>query len=71
MTAASPIAPPMTPPTASTLPEPLLLFDVVAALAPVAVPEPLAGVELAAADEVLVGMAWTSVGLRVPQFLQA
>ena len=68
--AASPIAPPITPPTTSILPAPFLLPDVAEVVAPVAVPV-LAGVEEGAADEVLAGMAWTSVALRVPQVLQA
>lgn len=64
------MAPPMTLPTASILPAPLLPLAVGEVLAPVAVEE-LASDEVAAAEEVLAGRAWTSVGWRVPQFLQA
>lgn len=70
MTAASPIAPPITPPTASILPAPLLPLDVGEVVAPVAVEE-LASDEVAAADELLAGRAWTSEGWRAAQFLQA
>lgn len=70
MTAASPIAPPITPPTASILPAPLLPLDVGEVLAPVAVEE-VASDEVAAAEELLAGRAWTLVGWRVPQVLQA
>ena len=69
-TAASPIAAPITPPTASILATPLLLVDVAEVLAPVAVEE-LDDEEVAAADELLAGMACTSEGWRVPQVLQA
>ena len=59
------MAPPMTPPTASTLPAPLFFEAVVLALVVVAVP-----VEEAAADEEEVA-AGTLEGIRVPQVLQA
>ena len=66
MTAASPMAPPTTTPTASTLPAPLLpVVEGVAVVLVVGVP-----VEEAAAEEELVATAWTSVGWRVPQVLQ-
>ena len=66
--AARPIAPPITPPTASILPALLLLVDegVVVALVAVAVLD-----EVAAAVDELVAMAWTSEGWRVPQVTQA
>ena len=67
MTAARPIAPPIAPPTASILPAPL--FDEAVVLALVVVAEAVE--EVAAADEVLEGIAWTSEGMRVPQVLQA
>lgn len=57
----------MTPPTASILPAPLLDEAVVDALVVVAVPVE----DVAAADDVLEAMAWTSEGMRVPQVLQA
>ena len=65
--AARPMAPPITPPTASILPAPLLLVDegVVDVLVAVPVLD-----EVAAADE-LVAIALTSEGWRVPQFTQA
>lgn len=66
MTAASPIAPPMTPPIASTFPAPLFAEAVVLALVVVAVPVE----ELAAADAEEVE-AGTLEGIRVPQVLQA
>ena len=61
------MAPPMTPPTASILPAPLLPVDegLVLALVAVAVLD-----EEAEADE-LETMAWTLDGWRVPQVLQA
>lgn len=65
MTAASPIAPPMTPAIASTFPAPLFAEAVVLALVVVAVP-----VEEAAADEEEVADG-TLEGIRVPQVLQA
>ena len=68
ITAASPMAPPIMPPTASILPAPLVLFDDAVGLGAVVLE---AVDEVAAADEVLAGRAWTSVGLRVPQVLQA
>ena len=68
--AASPIAPPITPAATSNLPAPLFFPDVAEVLGAVAVPVP-AAVEEGAAEEVLEGMAWTSVGLRVPHVWQA
>ena len=59
------MAPPMTPPIASTLPAPLLCEAVVLALVVVAVP-----VEEAAADEEEVADG-TLEGIRVPQVVQA
>ena len=69
MMAARPIAPPITPPTASILPAPLLLVDEGLVVAPVAVPV-LDELVAAAVDE-LVAMAWTLEGARVPQTTQA
>ena len=68
MTAASPMAPPTTTPTASILPAPLL--PVVAEGATLGL---VVGVlvEEAAAEELLVATAWTREGARVPQVLQA
>lgn len=63
------MAPPITPPAASILPAPLLLFDEAVVLALVIVAVPVE--EVAAADEVLEAMACTSEGMRVPQVLQA
>ena len=60
------MAPPMTPPTASILPAPLLPVDEGLVLALVAV----AVLDEEAADE-LETMAWTSEGWRVAQVLQA
>ena len=65
--AASPIAPPITPAAASNLPAPLLFPGVAEVLGAVAVED----VDEGAAEEVLAGMAWTSVGFRVPQVWQA
>ena len=62
------MAPPITPPTASILPPPFLLVEELVGLGAV---ELEAVDEVAAADELLAGRAWTSVGLRVPQVLQA
>ena len=66
--AARPMAPPITPPTASILPALLLLVDegVVVALVAELVLD-----EVAAAVDELVAMAWTSEGCRVPQVTQA
>ena len=68
--AASPIAPPSTPAKASSFPAPLVFPDVAEVLGAVAVPVPEA-VDEGAAEEVLAGMAWTSVGFKVPQVWQA
>ncbi len=67
--AASPIAPPITPPTTSNLPAPLLLVDEAVGLAVAPVAEAVE--EVAAADEELETMAWTVEGSRVPHVLQA
>lgn len=67
--AASPTAPPSTPATASNLPAPLFFPDVAEGLGAAAVV--LAAVDEGAEEEVLEGMAWTSVGFRVPQVWQA
>ena len=70
--AASPMAPPSTPATASNLPAPLFFPDVAEGLTAAAVLVPVpAAVDEGAAEEVLAGMAWTSVGFRVPQVWHA
>ena len=61
------MAPPTMPPTASILPAPLFAEAVVLVLLVVAVPVE----DVAAADEVLDVMAFTSVGWRVLQVTQA
>lgn len=67
MTAASPMAPPTTAPTASILPAPLLpVVEGVGLVLLVGVPVE----EEAAAEEELVATAWTREGARVPQVLQ-
>ena len=67
MTAARPMAPPTTTPTASILPAPLLpVVEGVAVVLVVGVP-----VEEEAAEEELVETAWTEEATRVPQVLQA